>query len=267
MRATINTFMADISPRQKLIREIQLRLGGGMVDIELDPDHYDLALDMALDVYRQRSQNAMEESFLFIDVQPDVAVYTLPKEVQEVRDIYRRTMAGTSSGAGAQVDPFGLAFTSSIYTLASPSSGGLGGGGGQGMLANYEMALQYQKLLGRMFGQDVQYTWNASTKKLLLQRRFQGVEEVALHVYNTKPESVLLDDPYARPWLRSYALAHCKLMLGEAYSKYSGLAGPQGGITLKGDALKTEGATDIEKLEKEIFDLVDGHSGYTFIIG
>ena len=236
-----------------------------MIDIELDPDHYDLAFDIALDIYRQRSQNAMEESFLFMDLQPEVAVYTLPKEVQEVRDIYRRTMAGTAGGGGAQVDPFGLAFTNSIYMLANPN-GGMGGGGA-GMLSTYEITLQYQKLLGRMFGQDLQFTWNASTKKLLIQRKIMAIETVGLQVYNAKPEEVLLDDPYARPWLRSYTLAQCKLMLGEAYSKYSGLAGPQGGITLKGDALKTEGQTEIEKLEKEIFDLVDGHMGYYFVIG
>lgn len=259
--------MTDISPRQRLIREVQLRLGGGMVDIELDPDHYDLAVDIALDVYRQRSQNAMEESFLFLVVQPDVAVYTLPKEVQEVRDIYRRTVGGTAGG-GATVDPFGLAFTSSLYLLGSGANpGGAGGGGGQMSLATYELGMQYQELLGRMFGREVQFNWNPATKKLLVQRRFQAQEEVALQVYNTKPEAVLFDDPYARPWLRSYALAQCKLMLGEAYSKYSGLAGPQGGITLKGDALKTEGQTEVEKLEKEIFDLVDGHVGYHFIIG
>ncbi|RYE97886.1 MAG: hypothetical protein EOO77_38235 [Oxalobacteraceae bacterium] len=237
-----------------------------MVDIELDPDHYDLAVDISLDVYRQRSQNAMEESFKFLDVQPDVAVYTLPKEVQEVRDIYRRTIGGTAGGA--TVDPFSLAYTSSLYQLGSGSNpGGVGGGGSQMSLATYELGLQYQELLGRMFGRDVQFNWNPATKKIMIQRRFQAQEEIALQVYNTKPEEVLLADPYARPWLRSYTLAQCKLMLGEAYSKYSGLAGPGGGITLKGDALKAEGQTEIEKLEKEIYDLVDGHSGYGFVIG
>jgi hypothetical protein len=236
-----------------------------MVDIELDPAHYDLAVDLALDTYRQRSQNAMEESFLFLDVQPDVAVYTLPREVQEVRDIYRRNMGGTSAGSGATIDPFGLAYTSSLYQLGA---GGSNTGGMGGMsLATYELGMQYQELLGRMFGREVQFNWNPATKKIVIQRRFQATEEIALQVYNTKPEEVLLEDPYGRPWLRSYTTAQCKLMLGEAYSKYSGLAGPQGGITLKGDALKAEGQAEIEKLEKEIYDLVDGHVGYHFIVG
>lgn len=65
--------MANISARQKLLKEIRLLLGEGMVDVELDQEHYELAFDMALDRYRTRSQNAMEESFLFLDVQPEVS--------------------------------------------------------------------------------------------------------------------------------------------------------------------------------------------------
>jgi hypothetical protein len=258
--------MSSLPPRQKLIREVQLRLGGGMVDIELDPDHYDLAVDISLDIYRQRSQNAMEETFIFLTIQSEVSHYTLPSDVQEVRDILRRSMGGTAAGSGATVDPFGLAYTNTLYMGLNPGGTGLGAGG-TGSLATYELGMQYQELLGRMFGRDVQFSWNPATKKLTVQRKFQANEEVAVHVYQAKPEEVLFADPYARVWLRSYTTAQCKLMLGEAYSKYSGLAGPQGGITLKGDALKTEGQAEVEKLEKEIFDLVDGHQGYHFIIG
>ena len=34
--------------RQELIKEIELSLGGGMIDVELDPEHYDLAINKAL---------------------------------------------------------------------------------------------------------------------------------------------------------------------------------------------------------------------------
>ena len=34
--------------RQELTKEIELSLGGGMVDVELDPEHYDLAINKAL---------------------------------------------------------------------------------------------------------------------------------------------------------------------------------------------------------------------------
>ena len=34
--------------RDELIKEIELRLGGQMVDVELDPEHYDVALKKSL---------------------------------------------------------------------------------------------------------------------------------------------------------------------------------------------------------------------------
>lgn len=254
--------MSQLTARQRLIREIQLRLGGGMIDLELDPEHYDYAVTAALDRYRQRSQNAVEESFVFLDVQPDVAVYTLPQEVQVVRAVYRRNAA---SVAGATVDPFSLAFTNNIYMIQNP--GQLGMSGGSGMLATYDFAMQYQEMIGRMFGRDIMFTWDPATKKLTLHRKIAAVEQVALHVYNDRPEDILLNDPYSKPWLRDYAIAMSKLMLGEARSKFASLAGPQGGVTLNGDAMKSEAQTDLDRLEIELQQFLDGTDGMPFIIG
>jgi hypothetical protein len=82
-----------------------------------------------------------------------------------------------------------------------------------------------------------------------------------------RPEEFLLDDPYGGPWLQDYALAQCKLMLGQARSKFSQVAGPGGGTTLNGDALKAEGQAEIEKLEIELTQYIEGGTPYTFVIG
>ena len=66
-----------VSPRQKLLNEVRLMLGGGMITLELDPEHFDVAFDVSLSRYRQRSGNAMMESFLFLDIQPETATYRL----------------------------------------------------------------------------------------------------------------------------------------------------------------------------------------------
>lgn len=249
------------SARQKMISDIQLRLGGGIVDNELDPQHYEYGITAALDRYRQRSGNSMEESFIFLDVQPDVQDYKLPDEVQEVRSIYRRNIGGS---AGSSIDPFSLAFTNNIYMIQNP--GGMGGSGA-GTLATYDFAMQFQSLAGRMFGRDLLFTWNTTTKNLKIERRFGAIEQVALHCYNAKPDEVLLIDVYAKPWLRDYATAMCKLMMGEARSKFGNLGGPQGGVTLNGEALKNEAKEEMERLEQEIINNIDQNGGMPFIIG
>lgn len=251
-----------VTLRQKLLWQVSLLMGGQMVDLELDEQHYNVALDISIDRYRQRSGNSMEESYLFIDVQPDVSSYKLPNEVQEVRNVYRRSIAGTAGGAS--IDPFSLAFTNNIYLMQNPA--GMGGSGA-GVLATYDFAMQYQSLVGRMFGRDVMYVWDASTKVINLERRFGAIEQVALHVYNMRPEDVLLGDPYALPWLREYTIAMCKQMMGEARSKFSTIAGPQGGFSLNGEAMKTEARAEMDRLEKELIDFMDQHIGWPFIVG
>lgn len=248
--------------KTKMIKEITMRLGGGIIDLELETDHYEYAITAAVDRYRQRSGNSMEESFVFMDVLPNQNSYQLPAEVQIVRTVYRRSMAG--SAGGAAIDPFSAAFTNHLYLLQSPSAGG----GGAGTLATYDAAVQYQELIGRMFGRDVLFLWEPVSKKITFQRRFGAQEQVLLHVYNAKPESVLLQDVYAKVWIRDWATAVCKQIMGEARSMFAGgLGGPQGGVTLNGDQLKQEAETEMTRLEEEIKNFIDGEDGMPFLIG
>ena len=69
------------SSRNEIIEEIQLRLADGMVDVELDRDHYDIAINKSIQKYRQLSTGSVEEAVIFIQTQAGVTKYTLPDEV------------------------------------------------------------------------------------------------------------------------------------------------------------------------------------------
>jgi len=56
-------------------------------------------------------------------------------------------------------------------------------------------------------------------------------------------------------------------MLGEARSKFATIAGPQGGTSLNGDALKVEAQTELDKLETDLMNLVDGQMPMTWVMG
>lgn len=255
--------MSPQEARDKMIREITMRLGGGIIDLELDPEHYDYAMTAAVDRYRQRSGNSMEESFVFLDVLPEKTSYVLPGEVQLVRSVYRRSIGGTSGGAA--IDPFSLGMVNSLYAIQNPGSLG---GGGAGSLATYDFAMQFQELAARMFGRDVLFLWEPVSHKITFQRRFGAQEQVLLHVYNAKPESVLLQDVYSKVWIRDWATAVCKQIMGEARSMFSGgLGGPQGGVSLNGDQLKQEAETEMLRLEEEIKNFVDSSDSMPFLLG
>ena len=245
--------------RQKVIEYAKTMLGGGMVDIELDPIHYNTAIDRALNKFRQRSSNAVEESYGFLTIQVDVNDYVLPKEVIEVRQLFRRSIGSRTGGGdgGSLFEPFNLAY-SNTYLLTSTNMGGL---------ATYYAFASYQKQVGKMFGSDINFTFNKTTKKLTIMQRPRADEELLVWLYNYRPDFNLLVDTYAGQWLREYTLATCKIMLGEAREKFGTIAGPQGGTQLNGAALKSEGKAELETLEQDLINYKDGSTPLTFVIG
>jgi hypothetical protein len=243
------------SKRQELIDDIRTILGDGMVDVELDPKHYEQAIDLAVDRFRQRSSNSTEEAYIFLTLQPDVSEYTLAEEVIEVREIFRRSVAGSTSGV--DLDPFEMAYTN-LYFLQ---------GGRIGGLLTWDAFSQYQEVVRRLFGGYLNFKYVTEKNKLLLMRRPRAEENVLLQVYMEKPVDTLITQRYSRPWIREYALAQCKMMLGEARSKYSSLPGAQGSVSLNGADLKAEAQTAIEKLEREIDTYGTGEDPLTWVIG
>jgi hypothetical protein len=92
-------------------------------------------------------------------------------------------------------------------------------------------------------------------------------ESVLLWIDNLKPDSMILSDTQAMPWVQEYAYAFCKMILGEARGKFSQIAGPQGGTSLNGDALKSEAKEEMQKLEEDLKTFVDGSTPLTWITG
>lgn len=247
--------------RNKVFDYIKLMLGDGMIEVELDPAHYEEALNRALNRYRQRCPNSVEESYLFLELIQDQNEYRLPDEVITVREVFRRAI-GSRSGIGAGgtlFEPFNLAYTNT-YLMSGSMMGGL---------ATYDFFAGYQKLVGRMFGSYIEYNWKPTSHILtILQRPFAQGEQILIRSYNFRPDWVLLQDIYAKQWLKDYALATAKEMLGEARSKFASIAGPgSGGMQLNGAALKSEAKESLEKLDKELELSMAGGNGLTFVIG
>lgn len=249
----------NTTQKQEVFDYVNTFLGGGMVDVELDPIHYETALGKALSRFRQRSDNSVEESYMFMPTIIDQNVYKLPQEVVEVRKLFRRSIGSRTGGGdgGTLFEPFNLAYTNT-YLLSSSNMGGL---------ATYDFFSQYQELVGRMFGSFIEFKWNTTTKELTLLQRPRAEEDLLLYCYNYRPDSQLLEDYLAKQWIKDYTLAGCKYMLGEARSKFATVAGPQGGSTLNGDNLKAEAQAEMEKLEEEVKTQVPGGVGYSFLIG
>jgi len=246
--------------QQEIFDYVKNNLGDGMVDVELDPKHYETALERAINRYRQRSSNATEESYSFLELKKNQNKYILPNEVINVRQVGRRTVGSRTEGGqgGTLFEPFNLAYTNT-YLLRAGATGGL---------ATYFAFASYQELVGKMFGSFIQHHYDNATKTLTITQRPRADKEtVVLHCDNYRPDITLFKDIYSKPWIRDYTLAVCKTMLGEARGKFQQIAGPQGGTTLNGDALKQEGQSEMERLDNEINNYQEGGTPFSFVIG
>jgi hypothetical protein len=245
--------------RTEITNYIKSMLGDGMIDVELDPNHYNVAIDRALAKYRQRSSNSTEESYCFLTCDQDVNEYTLAPEVMSVREVFRRSIGSRTGGGsgGTLFEPFNLAYTNT-YLLSSSNMGGL---------ATYFAFASYQNLVGKMFGSFINFTYHPTSRKLTLMQRPQGQETLLLWCNNYRPDFDLIKDNYAGIWIKDYATAQAKIILGEAREKFSQIAGPQGGTSLNGAAMKQEGAQRILELEQDIANYATGETPMWFVRG
>ena len=237
----------------------RLKLGDGLVDVELDKEHYDLGIHNALVKFRQRSSAATEQSYAFLKLLPETSEYILPSEIMTVNAIYRRGIGSATGNTATQFEPFSAGYMNT-YMLVAGRVGGL---------LSYELYAQYQELAMTMFGGYMQFNWNNANKKLTIIRKIpdQSDEVVGLQVNNYKPDLMLLNDHMVYPWLQDYAYSFCKRILGEARSKFASIAGPSGGTALNEPALVAEAQAELDVLEQQLKDYVDGGMPLTWTTG
>lgn len=244
--------------KQQLFKNVELRLGGGIVDVELDPEHYEASYRYAISTYRQRAQNAYEESYSLLTIEKDKSSYILPQEITTVRQVFRRTVGLETGPSATSFDPFSSAILNT-YLLNYNYAGGL---------ATYDFYAGYIELAARMFGGYVIHTFNPVTKEIRFVRNFKGSgEQVLLWTDNLKPEITLLQNPSIANWITSWTLTQCKMILGEAREKFASIAGPGGGTSLNGAAMKAEAKQSFDELLEELRRYVDWSMPLTWVQG
>jgi hypothetical protein len=244
--------------KQALFENVRLRLGGDIIDLELDPQHYDAAYNYAIKIYRQRAQNATQESYTLMTVIKNVDTYTLPQEFINVRSLFRRTVGLETGPSSSSFDPFSSAILNT-YLLNYNYTGGL---------ATYDFYAGYVELAARMFGGYVTYTFDPVTKVLRVVRDFKGTgERILIWADIQRPEEVIIQDPGAGVWIADFILAVLKGIIGEAREKFQSIAGPGGGTSLNGAQMKAESVASQERLITELKNYVDYSQPLTWIQG
>ena len=232
--------------RKKLIDNILLRLGGGMIDVEIDSDSLNHCIDLALMQLKQRGDACYEKDLVLLTLKRDTKVYTLPEQIIYIQQIYRRGFGRFGATSGMGMDPFSYAW-SNVYTAS------LYGAGQAGALLTYDLSSQYMQTAGKMFGLYMNYQFDEFTHRLYLEENPRTDDEViCLGAVDARPEEAVLQDRMVGLWIENWALAEAKEMLGQMRDRFATLPGALGGITQNGTALKAEAKETKERLLQEL---------------
>jgi hypothetical protein len=244
--------------KEEMFDNIRFRLGDGIIDLELDPEHYEQAYRYTIKTYRQRAENAVQETYTLLTIQKEIETYTLPNEFINVRQVFRRTIGLETGPAASSFDPFSSAILNT-YLLNYNYAGGM---------ATYNFYAGYVELAARMFGGFVIYTFDPVTKQIRFVRNFKGSgEQVLIWADIQRPETSLLQDPGISPWVYDFCLAVLKGIIGEAREKFSTIAGPTGGTALNGAAMKSESKAEQDRLLTDLKNYVDYSQPLTWVQG
>lgn len=235
--------------RLKLMTEIRYALGYPTVDVEIQPEQLNLAIDMALQTLREHSSIAYSRGFFFLQVQGNTQRYLLTNKVSgmnkivEVLGVHRLTSAFLSSAHGAGV--YGQIVLQHLYNMGTFD------------LLSYHIMTEYTKNLEILFAGRITYTWNEQTRELHIHHRFPFAERLCLVEASVeRSEQQLLSDRICRPWLRKWATAEAMLMLANSRGKFASLPGAGGSVQLNASDLRQQSTTDKEACMNEIFDYV-----------
>lgn len=217
--------------RLRLMKILKHQLGYPQRCVELSEEHFNIAVDNALDEFRRRADNAYKNAFLPFTLVRGQSTYYLndPRnktdKVVNVIKIHRVNSLGLSSIA-TEASIYAQSFYNQIYN------------GGNVDLVSVHLMSQLSESFEKIFAGNLMFSWDESSRQLTVLRKLLNEEErVVLEVAAERTEQELLLDRWAKQWLQGWAESELLEMLGLIRSKYGSLPGPNGGITLNGDQL------------------------------
>lgn len=252
--------------RIRLIKVLNSQMGWPQLCVELQEEQFNIAIDNALDNYRQLSSGAYKRGFVLFKLIPNQQVYYLNSAIDKtdhIVDIHKiHRMGPLGVYGGGPNDVWAHAFAQQYYDLAA----------GGGDILSTHLVAAYGEELKRMFAGDMMFQWDEASHELYITRAVRGYETVVIEAMLERSEQELLLDRWCKQYIQNWALAELKMNLGLIRSKFaSGLPGASGSINLNGELLISEARQDMAELKEELLNYEYGgqvgHGNVSFLIG
>lgn len=233
---------------------IKRQLGYPKVCVELDEEHFDIALNNALQELRRRTDSAYYRQYFFMNILKGQETYYLNDptkgldRVVDVLKIHRLNMLGL-----VNFGPDNLYAQQFLNQFYAP-------GVGYDLVSIY-LIHSLSEIYSQLFAGDVAFNWREARRELTIYRRFGHNEKVLIECSMEKTEQELLVDRWTQQWIQQWAEAEVMFMLAHIRGKFSTLPGPGGGLSLNADALMSEGQRLQEDCLRQIKDYEVGQNG------
>lgn len=226
---------------------ILLMLGAPVVQIELDMQQIDAAVDLALQIYEEWAPMEFFKYYVFA-TQPGKSIYTMPAEVGYIRNVYYKqtpTFAFQSSdlGGAIPIEYFypGGAYASIQGGMIDPTTPIWGRAGEWSLYSSYEY--QYSRIASNIGG----WEWYGGYHAIKLYPKPHRAHHVIVHYIQKNNDWQRVQEA-----MQDGALAFAKIMLGRIRSKIKNPPGPNGGVQLDGDTLLQEGNQELKDWKQDL---------------
>jgi hypothetical protein len=235
--------------RIQLIKVLNAQLGWPQMCVELQEEQFNIAIDNALQNYRQLSSGAYKRGFVLYKLIAGQQKYYLNSAIDKtdhIVDIHKiHRMGPMGVQGGGPNDVWAQAFAQQYYDLAA----------GGGDILSTHLVAAYGEELNRLFAGDLAYSWDEASHELVILRAIRSYETVVIEAMMERPEQELLNDRWCEQYIQNWALAELKMMLGLIRSKFaSGTPGAAGTINLNGELLVSEARQDMAELTESLLN-------------
>lgn len=237
--------------RSKVIEQIKdyvlLMLGAPVINIELDQQQLDAAVDLSLQVLEDYAPREYFQFYVF-NTSPGQSIYKMPCEVGYIRyvaykDVPSFNFSASDLGGAIPIEYFypGGAYNSIQGGMIDPLQPIWG------RMGEWVLYKQYEQMYSNLSSNTGGWEWYGNYDHIKLYPIPMRSHSVIVHYIQKNKDWSRVTQA-----MQEGALAFAKIMVGRIRSKIKNPPGPNGGVTLDGDTILAEGLQEKKDWEERL---------------
>lgn len=213
---------------------IKRKLGYPVINIEIDDTQMSDTIMDSFQMFSEFHCSGTDVGYVFLDLVVGQSEYILDESVYEVLGILRSNFNLSCEDEGILLSPF---------YLGNPT-------GTTPDLIDIEIFRQNYANFSNVFGKEIMYEFNPSSKLLILHEIPENAIKVALKIYkgHIDPSTI-----YSDMWFKRYCVALAGIQWATNISKYEGGKLP-GGVNFNAAMIEERYQRLKEQLDEELYD-------------